>query len=46
LKHDGGNDFHTPHYGVRKRATAGEDVTNIPITKEFIRDIKQKYNIE
>jgi hypothetical protein len=44
LKHDGGSDFHTPHSGVRKRA-AGEDFTNIPITKEFIRDIRQKYNI-
>jgi hypothetical protein len=46
LKHDGGKYFHTYYSGKRKHAAAGKNVTDTPVTNEFIRDNKHKYNIE
>jgi hypothetical protein len=41
LKHKGDNDFKTPHSGVGKRQRNGEDVTNIPVSADFISEIKK-----
>jgi hypothetical protein len=37
LKHNGGNDFDTPHFGNRKRQRGGiEDLCTSPIKQELI----------
>jgi hypothetical protein len=41
LKHKGVNDYSTPHSGVRKRHRNGEDVTNIPVSDDFINEFKK-----